>query len=395
MTGAACVGVVRVIVAEDDPALLKIWSRELSRAGYEVTAVEDGQACIEKVADGGYDLIFCDIMMPQKDGLQVLAEAKAIDPDLEVILITGGATIERAVEAVRGGAADFLCKPIDDFEVLARVVKRTIERRQLRLENQRLVRELHELNTNLKDRVREQTEDLRRLYEDLKGLDRLKAEFLSLVSHELRTPVTGISGFMELLTENVIEEEEERTKALETVRRQAGRLEKIIEDIEWFLQLAAGKIEPERNRVDLKTLMEGNSRKWEPRMREKDISLQVEAPDSLSVHTDALLLENSLDRLLDNAVRFTEQGTVTLRLRSEDARVLLEVQDTGCGIDEVYHDRVLAPMTVAADIMHHQEGRGLGLSIVKRQIDLLGGEVEFESAGKDQGTTFRIALPIG
>ena len=182
--------------------MLKLFSRELTREGYKVTAVENGQACIEKVADGGYDLILCDVDMPQKDGFEVLAEAKAIDPDLEVVLITGGATMERAIEAVLGGAADFLCKPIDDFDAFFRLVKRTIERRHLRLQNQRLVSELRELNENLADKVSEQTEELREAYDELKG--------------RVLTPLA--------VAANIIHHQEGRGLGLPIVRRQMDLL---------------------------------------------------------------------------------------------------------------------------------------------------------------------------
>ena len=316
MTGETSVGVARVIVAEDDPALLELFSRVLAREGYEVTRVENGQTCIDKVTDGDYDLILCDINMPQKNGLQVLAEAKAIDPDLEVILITGGATVERAIEAVRGGAADFLCKPIEDLDGFVQLAGRRIERRRLR----------RELNENLADRVTEQTLELREAYQELQGLDRLKDEFLTLVSHELRTPVNGISGFMELLTGNFLHTEEKRTEALEGIRRQAGRLEQVIKDVDWILQLTAAKIAPETKSSELETLVQKQAAKWEPRASEKRVSLQIEICDSFTIDTDALLLENSLDRLLDNAVKFTEHGTITLRLRLQNDQAVLEVQ---------------------------------------------------------------------
>ena len=379
----------KITIIDDEPTTIKLLRKYLRTAGYEdFVVITESSEAVETIRKEQPDVILLDFSMPEVNGLEILEKLRDDHrlSRIPVLMLTACSEAEVKLKALELGATDFLGKPVDPNELIPRVRNTLVTKAYQD--------DLARLNACLEERIEEQTAALRKAYADLEGLDRLKNEFMTLVSHELRTPVSCISGFMELLTGELLDTEEERAEALEKVRRQAGRLDQIIKDVESFLQLTAETIEPERNRVDLKTLMEENSRKWEPRMREKDISLQVEAPDSLSVHTDTLLLENSLDRLLDNAVKFTEQGTVTVRLRSQDGWVLLEVQDTGCGIEEGYRDRVLTPLTVAANIIHHQEGRGLGLPIVRRQIELLGGKVEFESGGRDRGATFRLVLPL-
>ena len=105
-------------------------------------------------------------------------------------------------------------------------------------------------------------------------------------------------------------------------------------------------------------------------------------------------VQDCLERLLDNAIKFTSHGIITVSLRERDGRAELEVTDTGCGIEPQRQARVLTPLAVAEKIEHHSEGCGLGLAIVKREVEVLRGEISFMSAGVDKGASFQLVFPL-
>src|ERR1700674_2139934 len=134
----------KLLVADDDPGLRESLERTLTREGYQVVVASDGQAALERLQGGPFDLILTDLKMPGLSGLDLLHAAKAIAPDVDVILLTAFGTIEEAVQAMKDGAYDFLTKPFQRAQLL-RVVRQALERRDLIQQNRALQQRLDAL----------------------------------------------------------------------------------------------------------------------------------------------------------------------------------------------------------------------------------------------------------
>ncbi len=380
----------RIMIVDDEPTCVKIVCKYLKDAGYrDFLTTTDSTRALELIAEANPDILLLDYVMPEVDGLEILSR-RAEDTGLRripVLVLTASRDEAVKFKALKLGASDFLSKPIDPNDLLPRVHNLlTMKADQDRMS---------ELNAKLEEKVLEQTEALRKAYDDLKSFDRLKQDFLTLVSHELRTPVAGIHGSLELLMMNLIEEKAERDEMLKVAVDQTRRLQHIIDDVEQFLTLTAGKVNPERDLIDLGKLLEERSAVWAPQAGRKGLGLRVDVEAAPAIWSDNGLIINSLDRLVENAIKFTEQGGIVVSARAAGDHAIIEVTDTGRGIEAGQNKVLLKPLSIGEKIEHHQEGGGLGLAIIFRQMQLLGGWIEFESDGKDKGSTFRLFIPLG
>src|SRR4030042_2912274 len=216
----------RILVVDDEEVVLMFLEELLKDEGYGVFAVNNGTDALSQLKENQYDLILTDMNLPDVDGLQILNFAKQTHPQIEVLIITGYASLETAIEAMRLGAYDYLIKPIDDIDLLLEKIKKAYEKGKLSKENYLLLEDLKQKNQALLEskkqiemwneelelRVKERTQELKETNDKLTKLDRLKSEFVSMVSHDLRTPMSSIKSFTEILLncppENIAEQKE-------------------------------------------------------------------------------------------------------------------------------------------------------------------------------------------
>jgi two-component system phosphate regulon sensor histidine kinase PhoR len=226
---------------------------------------------------------------------------------------------------------------------------------------------------------------------EMQNLARMKKDLVLNVSHELRTPLTAIRGYAETLEE--VADEQTRNYAL-TIIRHTDRLIMIVEDLIALATLEEKALAQEVEKVDLKAVAETVVRIFEPKAKEKNLSLRLEAEPGLPViDGDTFRLEQLLVNLVDNAIKYTEQGGVEVVLREEDGRVAIEVVDTGIGIPEDDQSRIFERFYVVDKSRSRKAGgTGLGLSIVKHIVSLHGGEVLCHSR-PGTGSTFIVFLP--
>ena len=227
---------------------------------------------------------------------------------------------------------------------------------------------------------------------EFRALEKTKRDFVANVSHELKTPLTAIKGFVETMEPRA--DEEGRTY-LEIIRRNADRLIAIVEDLLVLSQLEAPDAKIARERVDVRALAENILKMFGRRAGEKGISLALEAPPGLpAVQADPVQLEGLLINLVDNALRFTDKGSVTIRLGAREGRYLVEVSDTGIGIDADHLPHIFERFYVADKSRSKKlGGTGLGLAIVKHIAQAHGGGVSVRSR-LGEGTTVIVDLPL-
>ena len=227
---------------------------------------------------------------------------------------------------------------------------------------------------------------------EMQNLARMKKDLVLNVSHELRTPLTAIKGYAETLEDAA--DEQTRNYVL-TIIRHTDRLIRIVEDLITLATLEEKAAALEVEKVDLKDVAENVVRIFEPRAREKNLDLRLEAGSGLPlVDGDPFRLEQMLVNLVDNAVKYTEKGSVRVALRREEGRVAIEVVDTGIGVPEEDQARIFERFYVVDRSRSRKAGgTGLGLSIVKHIVSLHGGEIRLQSR-PGGGSKFTVFLPL-
>jgi signal transduction histidine kinase len=362
--GPEAAGKPRLLVVDDERGIRDLLVYDLASRGVEVTVAPDGPAGLALAREREFDAAVVDMTMPQMNGLEVLRGLKSVQPRLAVIMMTGHATLETAVESMKAGAYDYITKPFQTDD-LFRLIGRALEHKRLS----------HEVN-------------------HLQELNRLKSEFLANMSHELRTPMNAIIGYTSLILEKTYGDVTAgQAQGLKRVEANAKNLLDIINNILDYSKLAAGRMPVYWETCDVSALVAEVTETMESLSREKKLRLTAEAAPGLRVRTDKTKLKQVLINLVGNALKFTREGSVTVRAATVGEEVRLEVEDTGIGIPEKDIPLLFQEFKqLDASSTREFGGTGLGLSISKRLVELLGGRIEVESV-PGKGATFRVVLP--
>lgn len=231
----------------------------------------------------------------------------------------------------------------------------------------------------------------------LRELEAVRREFVANVSHEFRTPLSVISGYLETLEDDDVEEET-RMVAVAAMRRHALRLNRLIEDLLTISRMEERHVRLEKSRVDLPALLSSVTEQLETEIRERGASVTCEFPAGFpEVHADAHRLEQAFTNLLANALRHgaAEGGRVTVSAASDGREVAVSIADNGPGIPLKDQDHLFERFyRVGGDRARQTGGTGLGLSIVKHVVSAHGGRVTLASM-PGEGSTFTVYLPLG
>jgi two-component system phosphate regulon sensor histidine kinase PhoR len=232
---------------------------------------------------------------------------------------------------------------------------------------------------------------------ELKKMDQVRRDFVANVSHELRTPLSILRGYIETLLDSPEISREEFSRILRVMERHSKRLDFLAEDLLTLAQLESANPNLQLDEFDLPSLFRELVRDWKKKLADKPLTLIAEvAPELASMRGDRARLQEALNNLLDNAVKYSrEHGEIRLHARQHDEQIVLSVSDNGIGISKEDLPRVFERFyrVDKARTAESIRGTGLGLAIVKHITQLHGGHVEAESE-LDRGTTIRVVLPI-
>jgi signal transduction histidine kinase len=235
------------------------------------------------------------------------------------------------------------------------------------------------------------------LYQKSQEANRVKDEFLAIVSHELRTPLVSILGWAHILSSRQMPPEAVE-KALRTIQRNAKLQNDLIGDILDFSRISTGRFSINFEKADVKSILEESIEAMRPLAEAKGIQLVTDIPDKVpTIPGDPTRLNQLFSNILSNAIKFTpEKGRVTIQLESTRQRAQIRVTDTGIGIEPEFLPQMFKPF-VQADGSNTRSyaGLGLGLAIVRHIVNLHHGDIRAESAGRGQGTTITVTLPLG
>lgn len=402
----------RVLIVDDEESVAVTMQAILEMDGHQVTAASSVAEALGLVQAGEFDLVLSDLRLDDGDGIQIVAEAKRSSPETICIILTGYASLDSAVKAMREGAYDYLVKPCD-VEELRLTVTRGLERRRLGQQLRDRVAELETanatidgLNRDLQQRVDEATAELRDQYARLQELDRLKTQFMSVASHELKTPVTAMSGFLQVALRRIRKrleagppdadswaaEQNTVAEQLVIVQRQTGKLARLIDELLDVSRIQSGRVEFNHQEMDLTQLVREVAERMQTTTSGHTIRVKEGGPVRIDADRDHL--EQVLNNLIGNALKYSpDGGKITVATGTEDGDAVLSVTDQGIGIPEEELGSVFglfyrSPDRRARDV----GGMGLGLYISKEIIDRHGGRIWAEST-HGKGTTFHVRLP--
>ncbi|HTV80166.1 MAG TPA: response regulator [Steroidobacteraceae bacterium] len=368
----------RLVIVDDEVANVRALCDTLHVEGYHVQGFSSPTEALRSLTPGECDLLLTDLMMPEMGGIQLIREARAKDPDIASVIMTGFGTIDTAVSAMQIGALDYVLKPLRMHTVLP-AINRALDIRRLRIEH-----------AQLQQREREQTRALAEAYQDLES-------FSYSISHDLRSPLRAIRGMTEMYLEDCCDSlSDQSRRRLGQVIRGAERMDQMIEDLLKFCRLSrtAPVLSPIALTAMVRRIIE-ELRSADPQ-RSVDIAVQS-LPDCLGAPG---LIEQVITNLLSNAFKFTrDRSDARIEVGSylpappETQVPVYFVRDNGAGFDMTYADKLFGVF----QRLHSQDqfpGTGVGLSIVRRILERHGGRIWAESR-PGQGATFYFIISPG
>ena len=371
-----------ILVIDDERGIREGCKRALTPQGFAVATAENGEEGLQKVKSGDIDLVLLDVMMPGTSGIDLISMIHQVDPEIVCIIITGYATVELAVRAIKQGAYDFLTKPFTTDDLML-VVNQGLERRRLSLEARRLQDIEKEAKLLEEEKVR------------LEELDRAKASFMLLVTHELKAPVSAILTYLDLLLNDYIPAEEVK-ETLERAQARAKEELDLISDLLEFGKLKELKRSEIPGPLHMETVLHQALGEFESQAAAKNLKIAVAVASGLwPVRIAADQAKRVWSNLLSNAIKYTpDGGAVQVRLAQTGELLQGEVADSGIGIPQEAQGRLFTEFYRARNAKDlNIPGTGLGLAIVRQIIENAGGKIEVESQ-EGQGARFTFTLPV-
>jgi two-component system, sensor histidine kinase len=363
-----------VLVVDDNDSHRFAKCAMLRRAGFCVVEVSTGQAALDAVRQQPIDAALLDINLPDMSGLEVCARIKA-DPRLAAVQVlqvsaTAVSDLDR-IRGLEGGADAYLAEPSNPDVVVATLhallrVRRAEQERAVALEREQAARRQAERANRIKD------------------------NFLATLSHELRTPLNAALGWIALLKGGTLDGERE-ARAIEALERSARQQWTLVNELLDAASIQQQKLRLEISAVDLDAVGAAVIELVRPEAVRKGVELAA-AIEPARVMGDPARLQQVVTNLLNNGVQFTASGgRVTLSIRRDGDEAVIQVEDSGIGIDPRFLPHVFEEFQQAEG--PGKGGLGLGLAISRHIVELHGGRIDAASDGLGRGATFTVRIP--
>lgn len=392
---------LKILVVDDDEVDRRIVGCALTTAGVrmqlsEVASCNDALSAFEHTT---YDCVFLDYRLPDQDGLTLIHKIRSLHIKVPLVVLTDHGDEEIAVELMKAGATDYLCKSRVSSERLAQVLRNAIRVHRAEMEAALVTQKLKESNEQLirqNQELEKQRQQIQLQNLKLWEASRLKSQFLATVSHELRTPMNAIIGFSQILL---------RPKFGQLTLQQADMIERILNngkhllmllnEVLDFSKLEAGKLDLKAELFDLSKVINSTVTEMRSLVEAKKLSLVVQIDLSNPwVFNDSVRVQQILVNLLSNAIKFTESGSIWVEVKElPENYLMIGVRDTGIGIAPRDFKHIFeAFRQVDQSITRKYPGTGLGLAIIDSLVQMMGGKIILESQ-LGVGSMFKIQLP--
>lgn len=360
-----------ILIVDDAPKNIQVLGSILRPLGYNVEFATNGKQAIRWVHDCTFDLVLLDIMMPEISGFEVCAEIRKIEGynDIPIIFLTAKTDSESVVKGFCLGAQDYVTKPFEANELLARVKTHLQLRHSKRL--------LGETNKWLEKVVAERTAELVAAKQELEELDTVKNEFLNLLNHELRTPLNGILGGLSIIKEYEIPKETEQFIHMLDVS--AKRLEKFsYKALDISAIRTKGKEALSLKEINLADILNEVKAELAGMAATKKITVNLDCLQKImTVQADRRKIYHTILYVVENAIRFSEPGSMVQIVAKQEGRVVVcSVKDQGKGFSEYALQQLFKPFS---NTRHHIDTNvGLSLYYAKLVMDAHGWKISVD-----------------
>jgi two-component system sensor histidine kinase/response regulator len=370
-------GILKILVIDDEPGIRSGVSRILSNFhvtypfmdedySFELTDAASGEEGIEKIEKDKPDIILLDNKLPGIQGVEVLEYIRKKKYDIVVAMITSYASLDVAIRATRDGATDFIPKPFTPQEL-----KSSIEN---------ITKQLY----------------LRRITDKLKqDGKKIRYQFLSVLSHELKSPLNALEGYLRMMQEKQSGDKiDDYAVPIDRSLQRIQGMRNLIMDLLDFTKIRLERKEEKIQEVDLESVASGAVVTVQPYAIQMEVNIKLDVRSKCVIMADPDDIEIVFNNLLSNAVKYNKfGGKVEITIDSSDTDAIVIVSDTGIGIRPDDIDSLFTEFVrIKSEKTRNITGSGLGLSIVRKVIDLYKGTIKVESTSKI-GSIFTVRLP--
>lgn len=369
---------LKILVVDDEPGIRSGIERILrnftvdypfmdDNYDFEIMEAATGEEALEMINADPPEIVLLDNKLPGIQGIEVLEYIKNNGFDIVVVMITSYASIDVAVKATNDGAIDFIPKPFTPQEL-----KSSLENITKQLFLKRMARQM-------KDQGKQ-----------------VRFQFLSVLSHELKAPLTAVEGYLQMIKERQLGKTlEEYDQVVERSIQRLHGMRSLILNLLDLTKIESGKPTQKIENTNLVDVVRSSIDVMMPYAIQKDVEISLNAPEKLIKSIDAEEIEIMFNNLISNAIKYNNPGgSVDLTISEADGKTIIEIEDTGIGISpedqlNLFKDFVRIKTQKTRNIT----GSGLGLSIVKKIVEMNNGEIHVQST-PDKGTKFTVELPF-
>ncbi len=373
-----------ILIIDDIPQNIQVLGSFLSTHNYNISFATSAKEALNLLNENQYDLLLLDVMMPEINGYDLCKILKA-NPDFKdipIIFITAKSDSESIITGFQLGGIDYITKPFNSHELLARVETHLKLRHQSKL--------LEDVNLALEEQVKIRTVELEKANQRLLLIDKTKSDFLQLISHELRTPISGINILADLLLLKL--NNSDYRHYIESIKLSS---EKLIEFSE--LALLITTLSHDKSQLDIEPfvvdkIIENNIENFYSIIQEKNIQLEIRGERNIELKGDQKLINKCFAIVIDNGLKYCQTcGHFQIEVTTTNTEIIFKFIDDGDGFTKDQLISIFEPFSIK-DINHHQQGFGLSLNALKIIIEAHEGSVRISNNIHSSGAIVEIIL---